>query len=223
MQILPVIHFLDRNLAVEQSAIAKDNGAAGVFLISHHGNDAELVEVAADIKLANVDFQVGINLLSMSPLRAAELAYGCNLDMVWADDMGVDSRGLTQEGVLLSSFAKAHPKFKMFASVAFKYRPHEPNPGFAALKALEAGFIPTTSGEATGSAPEIFKIREMSSATNGNLAIASGMTPDNVGTYAKYLSYILVATGISIDDYRIDPDKLKRLIEIARNRSIPAP
>jgi len=75
---------------------------------------------------------------------------------------------------------------------------------------LLAGFIPTTSGSATGKAPQLAKIISMSQ--HGVLAVASGMTPDNVSDYAPYLSHILVSTGISLDEYRIDPDKLKRLI-----------
>ena len=82
--------------------------------------------------------------------------------------------------------------------------------------ALAAGFIPTTSGSGTGSAPDLEKIVAMSRATGGVLAIASGMTPWNVAQYAPYLSHILVATGIALDEHRIDADKLCLLIANAR-------
>lgn len=217
MRIYPVIHFLNRELALKQAMLAQQNGADGIFLISHLGDNEELCRVAWEAKQMLPTFEVGINLLSWSPRRAAEYALLDGLDMVWADDMGVNSQGLTSvEGGWLSAFAGQHPHIKLFASVAFKYQPHEPDPALAARNAQAAGFIPTTSGSGTGSAPAVTKIAEMSAAVDGNLAVASGMTPENVAAYAPNLRYILVATGISIDDHRMDADKLRQLIAAAR-------
>lgn len=217
MNIYPVIHYLDRNTTFEQVGVARACGADGVFLINHgKASDAELVKVAHEAKQANADFRIGINLLSESPIFATLEAIKVGLDMVWADDMGVDSSGLNNTGLTMSNLAFQHPEIDLFASVAFKYRPTEPHPSMAAEKALRAGFIPTTSGAGTGLAPEIDKIERMSSAVEGRLAIASGMSPYNVAHYAGHLSYILVATGVAIDAYRIAPDKLNKLIDSAR-------
>lgn len=218
MNIYPVIHYLDHHTAIEQAAIVKASGADGTFLISHHGNDDELVGVARDIKQIHPDLAIGINLLSKSPLTAAYMAANAGLDMVWADDMGVDSTGLTDVGLRLSVFARQRSTLRCFASVAFKYRATEANPALAAWNAQQAGFIPTTSGAATGSAPDLDKIAAMSAATEGQLAVASGMDPANVTTYAPYLSHILVATGISVDAYRIHPGRLQQLIARAKPR-----
>ena len=126
--------------------------------------------------------------------------------MVWADDMGVDSRGLTAEGREMSAMARLNPRLTLFARVAFKYRPHEDDPVGAAACARAAGFIPTTSGDATGHAPAVNKIESMGSA--GALAIASGMTPENVCTYSPSLTHILVATGVARSEYHIDAARL---------------
>jgi len=212
MLVYPVIHYLSRELALEEVWVARSCGTEGVFLISHHGNDYELIEVAAEAKLKYPDFRIGINLLSQDAIFACKQAKVAELDMVWADDMGVDSRGGNPMAEYLSLLASETPSIQLFASVAFKYRPHEPNPALAATMAQNLGFIPTTSGSATGSAPEVRKIAAMSAATGGQLAIASGMTPENVRDYAPYLSHILVATGVGLDEYRIDPDRLIALI-----------
>ena len=142
--------------------------------------------------------------------------------MLWGDDLGVDSSGLNDTARHIESLRLRNPAFQVFASVAFKYRPYEPDPAKAALNALKAGFIPTTSGSGTGSAPELEKIVKMSRATGGVLAIASGMTPWNVAEYAPFLSHILVATGIAVDEHRMDPDKLHLLIANAR-AAVPTP
>lgn len=126
------------------------------------------------------------------------------------------SHGADQLGRALAQFAGSQPQIRLFASVAFKYRPHEPDPPLAAKNALDCGFIPTTSGIATGVAADLGKIVAMSKAIGGKLAIASGMTPENIGEYAPYLSDCLVSTGISLDDFRIDEDRLARFIAAAQ-------
>lgn len=215
-QIYPVIHYLDRDTAISETAIARSAGADGVFLISHLGDDTELVDVAKEIKQMHEGFPIGVNLLSRQGLAAVQIAVSAGMDMVWADNMGVDSTGLTDEGRAIAAIAGAQSRCKIFASVAFKYRPHEPLPETAAKHAQNAGLVPTTSGTATGSAPDVQKISAMSAATGGLLAVASGMTPENVGSYAPYLSHILVATGVSLNEHQIDGEKLLAFIAKVR-------
>lgn len=210
--IYPVIHLLDSFQAIEQVRVARNQGADGVFLIAHDGHDNEVISAAELAKLLNPSLRIGINLLSRTPMAACRAAEKSCLDMVWADDMGVDSRGGNAMAEELAQFARAHPAIELFASVAFKYRAAEPNPALAAQVAKSFGFVPTTSGAATGSAPDVQKIVSMSAATQGRLAIASGMTPENVASYAPHLSHILVATGIGLDEHHIDPQRLARLI-----------
>lgn len=218
-RVLPVIHHIEPQLTMDEIQVAIDCAADGVFLISHESCDDELVEVAKKAIQEFKGFPIGLNLLSLDCWQATRRAMDIGCRMVWADDMGVDSSGLNVLGHKVTEIAQANPDLQLFASVAFKYRPHEPEPVMAAHQARLAGFIPTTSGEATGSAPDPAKIAAMGA--DGPLAIASGMTPQNVRRYAKYLTHILVATGVSRDEYQIDPAKLRRLIE-AVSRPDPA-
>ncbi|MBY0464782.1 MAG: hypothetical protein K2W33_07535 [Burkholderiales bacterium] len=219
-KIYPVIHYLDQKTAQEEAAKAVDHGANGLFMISHRSNDAELLTVAADIQRGYPAFPVGINLLSTHPQQAAAFARKFSFPMLWCDDAGVDSDGLTELGASIWAQMEVFGEryFDVFAGVAFKYRPFEPYPALAAEKAASAGFIPTTSGSGTGSAPELQKIMDMSAATHGVLAVASGMTPENIGMYAPYLSHVLVATGIAQDEHRMDVAKLKALISNSRSQ-----
>jgi predicted TIM-barrel enzyme len=139
-----------------------------------------------------------------------------NLDYLWGDNCGVSSKGLTTRGEELSAWAKRHPNQRVFASVAFKYQPAEPDPAEAARQALAAGFIPTTSGSATGSPPTLEKIRSMSEAAGGKLAIGSGMTVENVREYIPYVSHILVSTGISQDEHRWDQARMRAFVNEVR-------
>lgn len=222
-RILPVIHHIDSRTTHAEVNQALRLGVDGVFLISHFagdpayagiGDDETLMCLAKELKSLHPGACIGINCLSWHPLYCAGRAVEARLDMIWADSMGVDSRGLTGEGEALKSLASAHPRTQFFASVAFKYMPEEPDPVTAADNARRAGFVPTTSGSATGAPPDVGKIRAM--AGSGPLAVASGMNPDNVHLYTPYLSDILVATGISADDHHLDPDKLASFIKSVR-------
>lgn len=217
-KILPVIHYPDRATALSEADKAAQCSADGVFLISHHGNDFELLDVGMELRARLPGFPIGINLLSMDAQTAAAQALARGYPMLWGDDMGVDSQGLHAPGRAVATACRATvgQPIQVFASVAFKYRPSEPDPAGAALNAHKAGFIPTTSGSGTGSAPEVAKIKLMSEATNGTLAVASGMTPENVSQYAPYLSHILVATGVSLDEYRLHEGKLRAFIANAK-------
>ena len=214
MQILPVIHFLDEDTTLKQAELAFRCGADGVFLICHDGKSDDVIpNIAAKIKFP--DFKVGINLLSKPPNIAFEIAEEHNLDMLWVDRPGVDSDGLDPDGEKLVLLSVSNSKIEVFASVAFKYQEEEKDPKRAAEQARGNGWIPTTSGSATGQPPSIDKIRLMSGAV---LANASGITPENIVDYRGLLSHVLVATGISKDEYHFDEDKLRKLI---KNAEIP--
>jgi predicted TIM-barrel enzyme len=217
--VLPVVHHRDVVLTFEQVDLAMEAGADGVFLISHGGDDFDLMDIIIHLKKETPDIYVGVNFLSMyNPVEAYNVAATCGANAVWLDDAGVSSESTTVGEKLASARQARHGREDIFASVAFKYQAYEPNPAQAAANALRLGFIPTTSGSGTGQAPAIEKIAFMSAATNGLLGIASGMTPENVGQYAPMLSHILVATGVSEDMHHFDYEKLTRFIAIAKRR-----
>ncbi len=215
-KVFPVIHHLNDELALSEGEKAFKAGSDGVFLISHNGDDDLLGQVGRVLKSRYPSMKVGLNFLSKGVLAAYDVAKDYELDMVWGDSCGVDGKGLNELGQKLSSLAKSNLKIEVFASVAFKYQAKEPYPNTASLHAFSAGFIPTTSGAATGSAPELEKIRSMSQASEKVLAVASGMTLENVEAFKPYLSHILVATGVSLDEHRLDAEKLAQFIKLAR-------
>lgn len=215
MKIYPVIHYYNDEKTIKEAQIAKKAGADGVFLISHVGLDERLIPLAVEIKNL-LKFKVGINLLPYDNLHTAHIAKKNNIDMVWFDNCGVSSGEITDEGVSLRAFSQLNKDIDIFASVAFKYQNKEKNPVLAASNALSCGFIPTTSGDRTGHAPSVDKIKSMFDKT-GTLAIASGMTVDNVNNFKNYLSHILVSTGVSKDDFSFDEEKLKEFIIQAKS------
>lgn len=215
-----VIHHVDEALTLAQAKIAADAGADGLFVISHRGDDEDVVEMACALKETenNVGqpMEIGINLLGTDPHDALLIAVARDIRMLWVDQGGITSQGAGPAALAMFETLKDVPEYKrtrIFTSVAFKHQAHEPNPQIAARNAKILGFVPTTSGEATGSAPEVEKIAAMAKATDGELAVASGMTPENVWQFAPHLSDILVATGVSRDFHHFDPDKATAFVK----------
>jgi hypothetical protein len=215
-KIFPVIHHHYPSTTLNEADVAFKCGADGVFLISHGGQDNQIVRLAVEIKQKYPNWLVGVNLLSHRVLDAAWKLVETPINMLWADYAGISSAPVNPEQVTL--LKQALDGRLLFAGVAFKGQDPEPNPAVAALNALRQGFIPTTSGERTGVPPTVEKIVHMSLATNGKLAVASGMTLDNVADYSTYLSHILVSTGICDASDAIIANRLKRLIANAKKR-----
>jgi predicted TIM-barrel enzyme len=215
LKVYPVIHYYDDSTTIEQALIAKEAGADGVFLISHIGLDERLIPLAVRIK-EELKLKAGLNLLPFDSLHVANIVKANNLDMAWFDNCGVSSEGITHHGLDIKKFAEDNSSIEIFASIAFKYQKEEKNPVLAAKIAYESKFIPTTSGSGTGFAPEVDKIKSMFEAT-GLLAVASGMNNDNIDSFKNYLSYVLVSTGISKDDFHFDELKIKEFIKKAKS------
>ena len=219
-RIIPVIRHADDETSIRNAVLAEKAGAAGVFLIHMSGYDDELDCPARAIKAICPKLLVGTNRLSMLPAKAIDLDDSLGLDMTWADNCGVTSAGtngfVPRIVSALDRIRAGGREHLFFGSVAFKYQAHEPDPATAALKVAELGWIATTSGSGTGSAPSIEKLAAMKSAIgNRPLAVASGITPDNAIDLLPFIDYVLVATGIERDHHNLDPHKLDRLMDVA--------
>jgi hypothetical protein len=59
---------------------------------------------------------------------------------------------------------------------------------------------------------KVLQLGELSS-----LALASGLTPENINSYKGHITHALVATGISESFYKFDPIKVKDFVQAARN------
>ena len=104
-----------------------------------------------------------------------------------------------------------------FGGVAFKYCRRVEQLEAAARIAIRYMDVVTTSGPGTGKAAEPDKLRRMRQALGSfPLALASGVTPENVTDYLPYVDCFLVATGISKSFTELDPAKLATLVERVR-------
>ena len=105
-----------------------------------------------------------------------------------------------------------------FGGVSFKYQRRVDDLEKASTIAMNYMDVVTTSGPGTGEAADTTKIKRLKKAFgNFPLAIASGITVENVEYYLDYADCFLVATGISRTWAELDEDLVKLLVEKVRS------
>ncbi len=219
-KLYPVVHVRDLKQAETNTHIALEHGADGVFLINHDISSEMLLHIAAQIRRRWSDRFIGINLLDQSALHAWRYAayQQRHLNAVWVDDSGIDDRVWSFAEHLQERMQKSPWNGYYFASVAFKGMKSVSDVGVTAAMAAKMAHIVVTSGEATGSAPSVEKIRTMKAAIpNHPLAIASGITCKNIHLFLPIADIIMAATGISYDFFNLHPGLVHEMATIIRN------
>lgn len=174
-------------------------------------------QAACDCKEAFPGLKVGANFLGLPSIDAYRMSQNQRLDATWSDRQDFYAGAAQREARGILRFAPS--TYPFFAAVAFKGQARDPLPGKSARLAASYGVIPTTSGPATGVPIDVRKLRDMRREMEPSdpLAVASGVTPENVEEILPYVTHILVSTGVSGPGDTFDAEKLSRLIERARS------
>lgn len=106
-----------------------------------------------------------------------------------------------------------------FGGVAFKYQRAVGDLATAARLATHYMDVVTTSGAGTGTAASAGKIQTLKSAIGSfPLAIASGVSPENVHHYLDTADCFLVASAISTTWTELDPERVESLVLRVRRK-----
>lgn len=216
--ILPVIHVASEDQALRNTSIAREASADGVFLINHGMSSTELLRIHRIVYAEHRHWWVGVNCLDLSPINVIR-SIDDSVAGVWVDNAMIDETSEEQpkaEAVLEARNETGWTGL-YFGGVAFKYQRHVDDLAKAATKASRFMDVVTTSGPGTGYAASPEKIRVMKQALGDHpLAIASGITPENVGDYLDSADCFLVATGISKSFEELDPARVSALVQVIR-------
>ena len=225
--VLPVIHVLDYEQTYRNIVIAMEGGCPGVFLINHDFEKEKLLPIIKRIRAAFSDYWLGINFLAVTgefafPILGALQSEGICIDGYWADDACIDERRAENDQVEANKINIVRKESGWqglyIGGTAFK-KQREVDPAryaYSAQLATSYMDVVVTSGIATGHAADVTKIKTFrTSCEDTALAIASGITLDNVKNYIEDADLLMVATGINCKDdfYNIDPKKLKGLTD----------
>lgn len=217
--ILPVIHYADDNQAMRNAERALEAGCDGVLLIDMTGRNTGLSFAARAVKRRWPAARAGVNWLGLDPWRALLGNRDAGLDWTWTDEQLTHTGGaLALEACRVDRLLRTAQPHALFCAVAFKHQPGEPDAAGAALRALRHGFIPTTSGPATGVAadPSVIAGLREEIGPEAPLAIASGITPENAAAFLPHVTHVLVSTGVSASFYEFDPVRLRALVDVRR-------
>jgi predicted TIM-barrel enzyme len=162
--------------------------------------------------------RIGVNCLGLTPENVFR-AVSAKVAGVWADNAGIreDSEEQIYAKKVLEARDLCAPHCLYFGGVAFKYQRVVEDLEAACRIAARFMGVVTTSGIGTGHAADVEKIRRMKlSLGDVPLAIASGITPENVGDYLSFADCFLVATGISKSFTELGPVRVRLLVEQVR-------
>lgn len=225
--VLPVIHVLDNEQAERNATIARDTGCPGVFLINHDFPYTQFLPIIRHVRQQLPDFWIGVNFLAVTGIGAfpvlAELSdNGCRVDAYWADDARIDESRSTDDQIEAKNIQQTRNDCGWnglyFGGTAFKKQRevHPDDYRKSATIAQNYMDVVTTSGIATGHSADHSKMQIFRDACGDSpVALASGVTPENIMDYRPWVDAVLVATGINVKDdfYNIDPSRLATLLD----------
>lgn len=222
--VLPVIHVENQAQALDNAEIAVEAGADGVWLVNHEIPYQTMLEIYSELRKQLPSLWVGLNCLDSGPAWIAEAP---SVAGAWLDSAYIlEDRAEQPMASLFQHTMRVEIPWDgiYFGGVAFKgqrkVRPE--NYGEAARRAMPFMDVVTTSGPGTGYAADVGKIKAMKDAIGDfPLAIASGITPENVHQYMPHADCFLVASGISIDFSNLSLPKTRKLIERVREGVSP--
>lgn len=218
--ILPVIHVESLDQTLRNVEIARQHDSDGVFLINHGSSCLDLLAIHHNVFNEFPDWWLGVNCLDLEPWEIFDKLTP-EVAGVWVDNAYIDEQTEHQRTAEKIQDARTKSGWQglYFGGVAFKYQREVSELERAALLATPYMDIVTTSGPGTGKAAQVSKIQRMKQAIGSfPLAIASGITPENVHHYLNLADCFLVATGISHNLTELDPKLVRNLV--ARVRGI---
>jgi len=226
--ILPVIHALSYQQTAYNVGVAMRVGAQGVFLINHDFEFEEMIPIIREIRIRFQWLWLGVSFPGVTgkdafPILGDLEKQGLHIDAYWAANARIDetSDKQTQADEIKQLRDNCGWSGMYFGGTAFKMQREVDAKDYKKSASLACQYmdVVTTSGVATKEAADFGKIQAFRDACNDHpLAVAAGITPDNVAHYAPLLDAILVDDGINFDEdcYNINPEKLQSVLQLAR-------
>lgn len=227
MKLYPVVHMKSNEHALELSQQAFEAGADGVFLIDHISPRVSdvLTNAYSHVRssLGREAF-IGVNYLGLSPSDAMAYIAAAQQrefidtfpDALWSDNAVRDMDTLPYRHSL------GLDSIRFFGGVAFKYTDsYTDDPWDAAILAGQYASrvdVMTTSGPGTGGAADVRKVAAMKAIIGTQeLALASGVSLENIEDYRPYVDTVLAASSIETYSYsgKFIQSKLHDLVQAA--------
>jgi phosphoribosylanthranilate isomerase len=217
--VLPVVHVETPQQTLYNADVAYEAGCDGIFLISMRGlAHKDLLEIHRTVRNEFATWWIGANFLDLHAVAVFD-QLNPSVSGIWADNAEIydwmDKQLMAEE--IVKAREKSGWRGLYFGGVAFKYQHRVNNLALAAQIATKYVDVVTTSGEGTGRAPNKEKIQTMKAAIgNFPLAIASGISPDNVQDYSQADCFLVATSLLKPGTEEFDRGRVKALVEAVR-------
>ncbi|MBN1854570.1 MAG: hypothetical protein JW829_17695 [Pirellulales bacterium] len=230
---LPVIHPVSKKTALDSIQTAVQSGVDGIFLINQGMSYDQVLEFIPEVQRLYEDLWIGVNILGPEPEEVVDLVADLPVGGIWSDNADIDEQSELQPAGERFQQARQRTGWAglYFGGVAFKYQRHVADTLLpdAAKNARPWMDVITSSGPGTGYAASVEKAKALRSGAGTHpLALASGVSPENVAKFLPYVDAYLVASEIETEKYSgvLVPDRTKLLAERIHqwdlNKSEPA-
>lgn len=227
---LVALHVKDYYQAIIEAAkILTPDGAHGVILVnngleisSRKSEYPSLFDTTLQLKSKVGDaYLVGINPLDLHTTEEAVDAlydYVDSTDGFWPDILWTDTHPIIERGSDISIpestlFDIKEMNSAYYGSISFKGQPEPHNLEAVALLASRKFHTVVTSGPGTGQPADVEKIKKMSDIVGQDrLALASGVTIENMYQYFAYVNTFIVGTSLqksATDPFVYDKEKVR--------------
>ncbi len=205
-KLFPVIHIENIEQVFQNIEICLSEGVQGIFLINHY-SDNHLLYIANKVKEIYPNLWVGVNFLELKPSWVLNMEF--KFESLWFDQT------LTLEDTNDKKF-----QGEIFSGLNFKYQKQLYGSSLKdAIKVIkQTSTVACTSGPGTGIEADPRKIIELKNLLGDfPLALASGVSSENIETYLPYVDVFLVASSITNKNEIIERDLLAKLLSKVRN------
>jgi|GEM_PF-1989301 len=238
MKIFPVVQLskfdIDGSIAARESKTAFELGADGVYIIDKYGaEDTKPLFEAYNLALAeSVDKNIGLNILSLSPvsaMRALAVSLGRREDGLllppgglWVNDMRGDLK--KDEAIKFRDSDVNTKRVRLLGGIAYRNtETYTENPDMARYETVwleDAVDVVVTSGPEINLPPSVEKCKAMKEMIGKKLfAVASGLSIQNIGRYEGVVNEAIITSGIETHNGSgvFNTAKLEALIKAAHN------
>ena len=201
-RIIPVIHLVNFDQVITNIETCIKLGVNNVFIINHLTEWDDLMITARKVKMRYPNLWVGLNFLDIEP--KAILTYDLPYDALWID------KTLSLDDIKTKEF-----KGEIFSGLNFKYQKQFYGLFLddAVQLVKQTSTTACTSGAGTGISASTKKIEELKALLGDfPLALASGVSSENIEMYLPFVDTFLVASSITDKHEFIQEDLLKELI-----------
>lgn len=163
---------------------------------------------------------IGVNLVGESIIKVLEFIFENNPNGLWIDKSYINDKTYQNiPEIIIDQFNKANWNGLYFGGTFFKYVSQEGDFNKILENSIKYMDIVTTSGDGTGIEIEKNKIIEINKVCSSKIkiAIASGITENNIYELSKYSDIFIVGTSLYDGNFNIIPNKVISLYKKMKN------